>query len=83
MCILFVSCHGTQIFQRLSDAVHHVMCQKGFKVINYKDDFVGVATPNIASLSYDTLHQLMRQPGLDVSTKNLSVRPCLLFGHHH
>ena len=70
-CVPFGSRHGTQIFQRLSDAVRHVMRQKGFKVINYVDDFVGVATPDVARRSYDALRQLMRQLGLDVSAKKL------------
>ena len=47
------------------------MRQKGFKVINYVDDFVWVATPDVARRSYDALRQLMRQLGLDVSAKKL------------
>ena len=43
----------------------------GFKVINYVDDFLGVATPDVARRSYDALRQVMRQLGLDVSTKKL------------
>ena len=70
-CVPFGSRHGTQIFQRLSDAVHHVMRHMGFKVINYVDDFLGVATPDVARRSYDALRQVMRQLGLDVSAKKL------------
>ena len=44
-----------QIFQRHSDVVRHVMRRKGFKVINYVDDFVRVATPDVARRSYDAL----------------------------
>ena len=54
-------------FQRLSDVVR----QKGFNVIYYMDNFVGVTTPNVACHSYDALHQLMRQLSLEVSTKTL------------
>ena len=43
------------------------MRRMGFKVINYVDDFVRV----VARRSYDALHQLMRQLGLDVSAKKL------------
>ena len=40
-CVLFRTRHGSQIFQRLSDPVRHIMHQKGFRVIDYIDDYVG------------------------------------------
>ena len=36
--IQFGSLHGSQIFQYVSDAVHHMMCHRGYSVINYVDD---------------------------------------------
>ena len=54
-CLPFGSCHGMQIFQRISDAVRHVMRQHGFTVINYVDDFVGIATLEILRLPSRTL----------------------------
>ena len=41
-CVLFGTSHGSQIFQRLSDAVRFIMHQKGFKMIDYIDDYIGV-----------------------------------------
>ena len=67
----FGSRHGMQSFQRLSDAVRHVMRHHGFTVINYVDDFIGVVTPSVARRSYDFLLQLLRDLGLEVSVKNL------------
>ena len=63
--------HGAQIFQRISDAIRYVMRQNGFQVINYVDDFIGVATPTVASRSYASLLELLEALGLDVSAKKL------------
>ena len=70
-CLLFGSRHGTQIFQRISDAVRFIMRCDGYDVINYVDDFVGVATPSVAKESYDHLSKLLERLGLDVSVKKL------------
>ena len=70
-CLPFGSRHGTQIFQRLSDAIRHMMRRQGFDVINYVDDFVGFGTPSVARRSYDALIQLLQKLGLEVSSKKL------------
>ena len=41
-CIQFGTRHGSQIFQRLSDAVRFMMRQKGFTMLDYIDDYVGL-----------------------------------------
>ena len=46
-CVPFGTRHGSQIFQRLSDAVRHIMRQKGFRVIDYIDDYVGFGVPSV------------------------------------
>ena len=74
-CLPFKSRHGMQIFQRLSDAVHFVMHDVGYNVINYVDDFVGVGTPDVAQRSFDYLRSLLQELGLDVSDKKL-IAPC-------
>ena len=63
------------IFQRISDAVRHVMRQHGFTIVNYVDDFIGVATPSVVHCSYVFLQDLLKRLGLDVSVKKL-VPPC-------
>ena len=70
-CLPFGNRHGTQIFQCVSDAIRYVMCQKGFRILNYVDDFVGVTTPDVARRSFDALRDLLAQLGLDVSEKKL------------
>ena len=70
-CVAFGTRHGSQIFQRLSDAVRFVMRQKGYAVIDYIDDYVGVGIPSVASASYVTLLDLMSDLGLTVSEKKL------------
>ena len=74
-CLPFGSRHGTQIFQRLSDAVRYMMRREGFDVINYVDDFVGIDVPSVARRSYDRLCAILGELGLDVSVKKL-VAPC-------
>ena len=41
-CVPFGTRHGSQIFQRLSDAVRYIMRQKGFLMVDYIDDYVGM-----------------------------------------
>ena len=47
------------------------MRQRGYNVINYVDDFVGIGMPSVASASYHCLLDLLRRLGLDVSQKKL------------
>ena len=51
--------------------VHYVMCQKGFCIIDYIDDYVSLGVPDIVSASYDWLFQLMKDLGLAISDKKL------------
>ena len=59
--------HGTQICQRVSDAVHFMMRRDGFDIINYVDNFVGFEMPSITCGAFDHLLALLRHLGLDVS----------------
>ena len=60
-CVRFGSRHGSQIFQRISDAVRHIMRRHGHKVINYVDDYVGFGVPSDARASYDLLYDLLQK----------------------
>ena len=71
MCIPFRICHGSQIFRRLSDAVHYIMRQRGFGVIDYIDDYVGFIIPHFACSSFLSLFDLMKDLGLTISDKKL------------
>ena len=73
----FGSRHGSQIFQRVSDAVRHIMRRYGHKVINYVDDYVGFDVPSDTRASYDLLYDLLQKLGLTVSQKKL-VPPATL-----
>ena len=66
-CLPFGTRHGSQIFQRLSDAVRYMMRQKGFRAI----DYVGVGVPHVAHASYASLFNLMQELGLTISEKKL------------
>ena len=70
-CVPFGTRHGSKIFQHLSDAVHHIMRHRGFRVIDYIDDYVGFGVPSVAHASFASLSELMRDLGLTVSEKKL------------
>ena len=77
-CVPFETRHGSQIFQRLSDGVRYMMCEKGFPIIGYIDDYVSV--PSVAWVSYEALLLLMAQLGLTVCEKKFDA--CDVSGHH-
>ena len=68
-CVLFGTRHGSQIFQHLSNAVRFIVRQKGFTMLDYIDDYVGVGIPSVVHASYVALLELMSQLGLTVSQK--------------
>ena len=67
-CVPFGTRHGSQIFQHLSDGVRFAMRQKGYIIIDYIDDYVGVG---VANASYVALIDLMNDLGLTISQKKL------------
>ena len=54
-CVTFGTRHGSQIFQRLSDGIRYIMREKGFPLIDYTDDYIGVGVPSVAWASYAQL----------------------------
>ena len=70
-CVLFGSRHGSQIFQRVSDAIRFMMRRAGHSVINYVNDYVGFGIPSDAKRSYDHLYDLLHRLGLTISQKKL------------
>ena len=70
-CLLFGYRNGSAIFQCISDAVRHMMRRRHFDVINYIDDILGIDVPSKIDASFDTLRQLLRDLGFDISLKKL------------
>ena len=70
-CLPFGSRHGSQTFQCINNAVRYALCCHGYRVINYKDDFVGYGTPDVARHSYDCLRDIIERLGLTISEKKL------------
>ena len=70
-CLPFGSRHGSQNFQRVSDAVRYALHCHGYRVTNYIDDFVGYGTPDVARRSYDCLRNVIERLGLTISEKKL------------
>ena len=70
-CVPFGTRHGSQIFQRLSEAIRYIMRQKDFVMVDYIDDYVGMGVPSIAWVSYNALTELMGEQGLTIIEKKL------------
>ena len=70
-CIPFGSRHGSQNFQRVSDAIRYALRCHGYRVINYIDDFVGYGTPDVARRSHNCLRNVIERLGLTISEKKL------------
>ena len=51
-CLPFGFRHGSALFQRLSDAVHHMMRQRGHDIINYIDDILGIELTSRVDASF-------------------------------
>ena len=73
-CLPFGFRHGSVLFQRLSDAVHHMMRQCGHDVINYIDDILGIDLPSRVDTSFDALSYLFPLLGFEISKNNV-VKP--------
>ena len=64
--------HGSQIFQRCTDAIRHIMASHGFHTFfNYIDDLIYIGLPSEIQNSFQFLTTLLQQLGLDISTKKL------------
>ena len=70
-CLRFGFQHGSTLFQHLSDAVHHMMCQHNFDVINYIDDIIGVDVESKTLESFTTLKNLLQALGFQLSEKKI------------
>ena len=70
-CLPFGFRRGSAICQRLSDAIRYMMLNRVYHVTNYIDDIIGQATLSQAEASFHTLHALLGQLGLNISTKKL------------
>ena len=70
-CLPFGYRNGSAIFQRVSDAVRHMMRRRHFEVINYIDDILGIDVPSKIDASFDALRHLLHALGFDISLKKL------------
>ena len=77
-CVPFGTRHGSQIFQRLSDGIRYVMRRKGYDIIDYIDDYVGVGVP-----SFDVTSTVRQWLSRDVASKRelQSILGLLLYVH--
>jgi hypothetical protein len=71
---LFIDCRlifglrsAPQACQRTTNAIAHMYCKSGNRVVNYVDDFAGAAIPCEAQAAYQHLLYLLRSLGVDYS----------------
>ena len=64
--------HGSQIFQRCTDAIRYIMADHGFPTLwNYIDDLIYTGLPSQIHKSFAFLQQLLQDLGLQISAKKL------------
>ena len=69
-CLPFGYRHGSSLYQRLSDAVHHIMRRQDYDVINYIDDILGIDPPSRIDASFDALWSLLPRLGFEISKRS-------------
>ena len=77
-CLPFGYRNGSALFQRLSDAVRHIMRQQNYDVINYIDDILGIDLSSRIDASFDALCNLLPELGFQISKKKLEPPTTLL-----
>ena len=69
-----------QACQRVTSGVKYAFQMLGYKLVNYIDDFAGVARPEVAQEAFECLGQLLYTLGLEESvSKAESPSTCMLF----
>ena len=71
ICLPFAYHHGSALFKHLSDAVPHIMHQKGYDVINYINNILRIYIQSKTDASFDTLQSFLHDPGFEISMKKL------------
>ena len=70
--LAFGFCHGSQIFQRCTDAIRYIMAAHGYPLLfNYIDDLIYTGLPSQMDDSFNFLKNLLVELGLDISPKKL------------
>ena len=76
-CLPFRFWHRSTLFQCLSDAVHHMMRQHDYDIINYIDDILGIDLPSRVDTSFDALSTLLGHLGFEISHKLVEPATCV------
>ena len=70
-CLPFGYRHGSAIFQRISDAVCHVMTSRNYDIINYVDDVIGFELPSRSNDAFQYLQDLLKKLGFSLNEKKI------------
>ena len=64
--------HGSVLFQRCSDAIHHIINYRGYKhLYNYTDDLIYIGLPHEIHKSFQILQNLLKDLGLNINQAKL------------
>ena len=67
LSVAFGWAHGSATFQRLSDAIVYIMRLKGYGLVAYIDDYIGIAPAKDAQAQFDYLSDLLTRLGLPMN----------------
>ena len=75
LSVAFGWVHGSATFQRLSDAIVYIMRRKGYDLVAYIDDYIGIAPAEVAHSQFDFLSSILTRLGLPMNPDK-RVPPC-------
>ena len=67
LSVAFGWAHGSATFQHVSDVIVHLMRRKGYGLVAYIDDYVGIAPAKDAQAQFDYLSALLTRLGLPMN----------------
>ena len=70
-CLPFRYRHGSAIFQRISDTVHHIRTPRNYDVINYVDDVIGFELSSRSNDPFQYLQDLLKKLGFFLMKRKL------------
>ena len=74
LSVAFSWAHGSAMFQRLSDAIVYIMRRKGYDLVAYIDDYIGIVPAKDAQSQFDFLSSLLTRLGFPMNPDK-RVRP--------
>ena len=74
-CLVFGAVNGTFIFQRISDAIRHMLAEEDIHVWNYIDDVFAAVESEGSEYKFHRVHTLISELGLTLNEQKAQA-PC-------